>query len=211
MQHSTRTSPGTRTRRPRKLSARSRVVVAVATALAAALALGSAADARAASYYNIVNTQTGRALQANIDGTVRLAPRNQTNLLQQWKRTDLQYIGNDGRFQSTLTNRLVDCIATKRNGPNPNLIGPATMGICASSDLRNRWLHKWSTMTPTPGISGFQLQNVKSGEYLVEEWCFITCSAKPTATFQDAQLVESDPQQLGALAKWQFKFAGTGP
>lgn len=198
MHHITRTPPNPRTR----------TVRVVAAALAVALVLGSATAAHAATYYNIVNTQTGRALEAGADGTVRLAARDQNNLLQQWKRTDLLHIGSDGRFQSTLTNRVLDCVSTK--SPE-DLIATATMGNCASSDLRNRWIHKWSTMTPTPSVPGFQLENAHSGQYLGEEFCWITCFPKPPATLYSAEWVEGAPEQLGAHAKWQFKFAGIAP
>ena len=184
-------------------------VVALAGALCAALAVGSAADAHAASYYNIVNTDTGRALEATVNG-VKLAPRNPSNLLQQFKRTDLTHAGT-GQFQAILKNRLLDCLRTDRSGPNPNLIGHLKLGNCAPSDTRNRWLHRWGNATPTPSVPGFQLKNVKSGEYVGEEFCFISCGPVPLATLLDAQLVESDPLQLGPAVKWQFKFAASAP
>ena len=185
-------------------------VLAIAATLTAALAVGAAADAHAASYYNIVNTQSGLALEPTLSGDVKLVPRNASNPLQQWKRTNVTFVGS-GQFRAIVDNRLLDCLRTDRNGPNPNVIGTARMGNCSPSDTRNTWLHKSGSATPTPGLPGRQLKNVKSGEYLGDQFCFITCGSPPLATLWDAATVESDPLQLGAALKWEFQFAASAP
>src|SRR3954452_38818 len=63
---------------------RRRRALLVAAVTAAALSTG--AQAHAASYYMLVNAQSGRALEASLDGKVRLATPNPTNPLQQWKQ-----------------------------------------------------------------------------------------------------------------------------
>jgi hypothetical protein len=182
----------------------------IAAALAATLSIGLAGSAHAASYYNIINTDTGRALEVSVDGKFKLAPPNPNNMLQQFKRTNVTLHGN-GQSEAIVDNRLLDCIRTPLNGPNPNLIGEPQLGICAPSDTRNRWRLKGGVATPNPGISGTQMKNVKSGEYLAEQFCLFGCPSLARPSLIDASLVESDPAQLGGFVKWQFKFAATAP
>ena len=185
-------------------------VLAIAATLTAALAVGAAADAHAASYYNIVNTRVGSRSSRPFPATSSSVPPTRATRCSSGSGRTSPSLGA-GQFRAIVDNRLLDCLRTDRNGPNPNVIGTARMGNCSPSDTRNTWLHKSGAATPTPGLPGRQLKNVKSGEYLGDQFCFITCGSPPLATLWDGATVESDPLQLGAAMKSKCLFAASAP
>jgi hypothetical protein len=188
----------------------SRRLLTCAAALGTAFAMGGAADARATDYFNIVNTQSGRALEATLGNKVKLAPPNKSNPLQQWRLVSKTAGPN---FTAAISNRLLGCLRTESPVPNPNLIASLKIGLCggAASERRLRWTHLGGNATPTPSIPGFQIINTHSREYIGEEFCFVGCGPTPFATLLDPLLVESDPAELGAAVKWQYKFATSTP
>ncbi|MGH8490059.1 MAG: hypothetical protein ACREXS_14625 [Gammaproteobacteria bacterium] len=184
-------------------------VLACAAALTATLGLGAAADAHAANYYNIVNTQTGRALEATVSGRVKLAPRDPKNLLQQWKQTDRLNFGPF--YEVAVQNRLLGCLRSDSDGSSG--IAPLKVGNCAgsSSDSRKRWSHLSGAVTASPSIPGAQMVNSQSAEYIGEEFCFITCGPTPLATLWGASVIASDPAEAGGFVKWRYRFATSAP
>ncbi len=190
---------------------RLRTLLAAATVASAAAAFGTAADAGAASYYNIVNTNTGRALEASIDNKVRLAAPDKGNLLQQWKQI---YRVNFGSwYEVALQNRLTGCL--RSDTINPESLAPLTVGVCdgAQTDSRKRWSHLSGSVTGSPTVPGAQLVNSQTAEYTADfDLCFFgNCSPKPGASLMSASGVASDPNELGGIVKWRYKFAATAP
>jgi hypothetical protein len=191
---------------------RRRTLVAVAIALA--VGGFAAAQAQAASYYTIVNTQSGRALEASADGKVRLAAPDKTNPLQQWKQIHRESFGS--WYEVALQNRLTGCLRSDAPLNPVPIASDLKTGICAgaSTDSRKRWSHLFGSNTATPAIPGAQLVNSQTAEYVAHfDLCFdpAVCPAKPVAALLSASLVASVPDELGGAAKWQYKFATTAP
>ena len=185
---------------------RIRAAVAAA-AIAAGLTLALASGAQAASYYNIVNTDTGKALEATTSG-VRLAPLKRTNQLQQWKRINKTTFGDAAGIQ----NRLLGCLRTNTTTVG-NLVAPLGIGSCAGadSDARKRWYHLVGG--GTPDVPGYHLVSVQTVEYVADISLFDVCLAGCPQTY-DAFLVESGfAADLGGggPVKWSYRFAESAP
>jgi hypothetical protein len=56
----------------------------------------------------LVNTQSGRALEASVDGRVRLASPNKKDPLQQWKQIHRMNLGSF--YEVALQNCLAGCL-----------------------------------------------------------------------------------------------------
>ena len=178
--------------------------------LAAALFVGSVADAHAATYWQVFNAKTGRALEATVGGNVKLATPNSSNQAQQWKWIKDGPVG--GFYEAAIQNRLVgECLRSDSDGSAG--VAPLKLGLCggASSEHRLRWIHKSGSQTGTPTVAGDQLINKRSGEFIGEEFCFIVCGSVPLATLWGPAVVASDPQQAGASLKWKYKLVATAP
>ena len=198
----------------RRIGARSLRRAAVAIAVTAAVPLASASAAEAANYYNIVNTSNGKALQANLNGSVSIAPLNTTNPLQQWKRVSPTFFQtpNGGFTEAAIQNRLLGCLKSEGAAFN-NLIAPLKHVNCAgaSSDSTKRWSHLAGALTGSPSVAGYQLVNSGHAEYVGDfNLCFdTTCPQTYTAALLKATFVASDPAELGGAVKWKYKFAVT--
>jgi hypothetical protein len=195
----------------RMLKASRRLGAALAIACAAAVTLVSASSAQAASYYNIVNTQSGKALQANINGTVSVAPLNKTNPLQQWKRVSPAFFPspNGGWTETGIQNRLLGCLKSEGATFN-NLIAPLKHVNCAgvANDSTKRWSHLAGVLTGSPTVPGFQLVSGLA-EYVADfNLCFDTsCPQSYGASLFKASFVSDSPNEFGGAVKWQYKFA----
>ena len=189
---------------------RSRTLLAAA-ALSAATLLGGASVAHGASYYTIVNQQSGLALEATVSGKVRLAPPNKSNMLQQWKRTNTQTVGPF--FESSIQNRLAGCL--RSDTTNFNLgFAPLKVGLCAGSatDSIKRWDHLSCAQTGSPSVPGFQLVNSQTAEYAMDfDLCFENCPPTHDAALATASVIASDPAEFGGATKWWYRFATTAP
>jgi hypothetical protein len=180
-------------------------------AVSAAALFGATSVAHGASYYNIVNVQTGQALQATVSGKVELAPLNKTNLLQQWKRVNTQTVGPF--FESAIQNRLAGCLRSDNLNPNVQF-APLKTGSCAgtASDSIKRWSHLSGAQTGAPSVPGYQLVNSQTAEYAIDfNLCFGNCTPVYGASLFAASVMASDPAEFGGSAKWRYKFAATAP
>jgi hypothetical protein len=195
----------------RRIGARSLRRAAVAIAVTAAVPLASASGAEAATYYNIVNTSSGKALQANLNGSVSIAPLNKTNPLQQWKRVSPTFFPspNGGWTETAIQNRLLGCLKSEDASFN-NLIAPLKHVNCAgaASDSSKRWSHLAGVLTGSPNVPGYQLVS-GFAEYVGDfNLCFdATCPQTYAATLFKASFVASDPAELGGVVKWKYQFA----
>jgi len=186
-----------------------RILLAGAAVSAAAL-LGGTSVAHGASYYNIVNSETGMALQSTVSGKVELAPLNKTNPLQQWKRVNTQQVGT--WFESGIQNRLNGCL--RSDGTNTTGFGSLKVGICAgvASDSSKRWSHLAGSNTGSPSVPGYQLVNSQTAEYAMDfNLCFGNCTPTYGASLFSASVVAGDPAEFGGYTKWKYKFATTAP
>ena len=185
-----------------------RLFAAMASALiAVALTLALASGAQAASYYNIVNQQTGKALEATTSG-VRLAPLKRTNPLQQWKRINSEPFAS--WFTAGIKNRLLGCLRTDSTTFG-HFAAPLGLGTCADpNNARERWYHLSGSDTATPDMPGYQLVSVQTVEYITD-FCFLNCEQNYPAIVFEASTVAHDPQELGGLAKWRYRFAESAP
>jgi hypothetical protein len=184
-------------------------LVSCAAVLVTALAVWGASDAAAANYYNIVNSQTGRALEGTVDDRVKLAAPDPGNLLQQWK--SINGVNSGPLFVSALDNRLLGCLRSDSDGSN--LVADLKLGLCdgSSTDARKRWTQLWGNLTANPSVPGYELVNTNSAERIGEEFCFFTCAPVPRPTLYAASLVASDPGAFGASVKWEFRFVTSAP
>jgi len=177
-------------------------IMIAAAALALALALAS--GAQAANYYNIVNTDTGKALEATTTG-VRIVPLKRTNPLQQWKRIHPKPFSSF--FDSAVQNRLLGCLRTNTTTFG-NIIAPLGIGSCAGADTdpRKRWYHLAGNDTESPAVPGYQLVNLQTVEYVAD---FRLCFSNPCPQTYGASLLEAtgfDGQHPGVV-KWRYRFA----
>ena len=183
----------------------------LAGAVMAATLFGATSVAHGASYYNIVNPETGKALQATVSGKVELAPLNKTNPLQQWKRVNTLQIGT--WFESGIQNRLAGCLRSD-NLNHTVQFSSLKVGICAgvATDSIKRWSHLSGSNTGSPSVPGYQLVNSRTAEYAVDfNLCFGNCTPTYGASLFSASVVAGDPAELGGYAKWKYQFAATAP
>ena len=181
-----------------------------AAVMIAAATLAFASAAGAASYYNIVNTGTGNALEATTSG-VRIAPLKRTNPLQQWKRINSEPFAS--WFTAGIKNRLLGCLRTDTT-TSGHTVAPLGLGTCADpSNPRERWYHLAGGDTASPDVPGYQLVSVQTVEYVTDfNLCFLdSCPPTYKATLLEAGFVGQDPQELGGAAKWRYRFAESAP
>lgn len=185
-----------------------RLFTAIASALiAVALMLALASGAQAALYYNIVNQQTGKALEATTSG-VRLAPLNRTNPLQQWKRINTEPFAS--WFTAGIKNRLLGCLRTDSTTVG-HFAAPLGLGTCADpNNPRERWYHLSGSDTETPDVPGYQLVSVQTVEYITD-FCFMNCGQNYPAMLFEADTIAHDPQAFGGAAKWRYRIAESAP
>jgi hypothetical protein len=189
-----------------------RALLAAAVALAAAIGFGAAAEAQAASYYTIVNTGSGLALEATTSGKVRLAPVNKTNLLQQWKRVNT--VNFSTWSESAVQNRLLGCLRSDSPLNPVPIAATLKVGNCAgaSSDMRKRWSHLSGSNMGTPNLPGVQLVNSQTAEYAADfDLCFENCPVTRDAGLLSASFFDSIEQALAGYGKWSYKFAVSAP
>ena len=172
--------------------------------VAIAIALSATAAAQAATYYNIVNVESGKALQLTSSGQVRLETPNKHALGQQFKRIDTEYFGGSQGtwFASGLKNRLGSCLI------DGTYIGTAhefTSGTCTGADKPSRmWSHLRGGYTATPSLPGYQLIS-DYANYIVGGCGFGTCAS--IAGLAPPSVISLDPLEWSGAAKWEFRYA----
>jgi hypothetical protein len=173
--------------------------------IAVAIGVSAAATAQAATYYNIVNVDSGKALQLDSSGKVRLEAPNSHALGQQFKRIQTEYIaGSQGPwFVSALQNRLGSCLIDKVFGETPQLAS----GTCTGANKADRmWSHLRGGYTATPSLPGYQLIS-DHANYMVGGCWFGVCAS--AAGLMSPDLIALDPLEWSGAAKWEFRYAVT--
>jgi len=181
----------------------------LATCATAGALLAGASGAHADSYYNIVNTSSGQALQIDSSGKLRVATPNRFALGQQFKLTEVETLGPEW-FSASIKNRLGSCLVD--NDPLSQIgdIGLLRASNCGSPmKSRRMWSHLRGSLTATPALSGYQLINDQTARYATPPLCLFSCD--DFAALWPASFVAGDPSELGAYAKWEYRFAVSAP